>query len=337
MPNLSHQKLFFATITVFASSFLGCGGGDASSSEDPLICDRGYHPEAESCVADVPPTGYVLISEGTFTMGSPESELGRHPDEVEHLVTLSNSFYMKEYEVSQAEFLSLMDWNPAYFGPNGEGESCGEDCPVEMISWYDALAYANQLSISEELLPCYTLSAVVCTDLSDAAEDYMMCMNTDQGGIDSATVLINGANSYGCSGYRLPTEAEWEYAARAGATTAFYNGDNTYTECELDTNLDEIAWYCGNADLTTHPVGEKIANAWGLYDTSGNVNEWVWDHFESYDGDVTDPHGPVSGLVRVVRGGYWGIALYCRLANRFYIGPGSHKEHIGLRPCRSVR
>ncbi|MDP6460481.1 MAG: formylglycine-generating enzyme family protein, partial [Gemmatimonadota bacterium] len=169
---------------------------------------------------------------------------------------------------------------------------------------YDAVAYCNALSASEGLTPCYS-------------------------GSGSGTVCDWNAN-----GYRLPTEAEWEYACRAGTETAYYTGVNTNTEC-ADPNLDMAGWYCGNASNTTHPTEEKVANASGLYDMHGNVWEWCWDWYGSYSGQETDPAGPGSGSDRVIRGGSWyDFALGCRSANRGNYGPGYANAVIGFRPVR---
>jgi len=176
----------------------------------------------------------------------------------------------------------------------------------------------------------------------------MNCMNATQGGIDSATVEPNGVTSvYDCTGYRLPTESEWEYAIRAGSNSAFYPSDGndgsiTYTDCTLDDNLDQIAWYCGNDNGHCEPVGTKEKNAWHLYDMSGNVYEWTWDWYAAAypAGDtstpVIDPEGPAEAVNRVIRGGYWsGNAQYCRSAYRASHTTGHRYNLIGLRLARS--
>ncbi len=250
------------------------------------------------------PEGFVLIEAGTFTMGSPEGEPGRSSDETEHRVTLTRGFYLSETEVTQAQWVAVMGSNPSGF------PGC-DDCPVESVNWYAAVDYCNALSELESLEPAYE-------------------------GLGADIVWNQEAN-----GYRLPTESEWEYACRAGSGTAFFNGDITYLDCDpLEPKLDEIGWYCGNAYGKPHPVGEKSANAWGLYDTSGNVWEWCWDWSGEYPdcggNPCVDPVGSVAGISRAHRGGSWrNDADICRSANRNGYGPpGSSDVNLGFRPAR---
>jgi len=223
---------------------------------------------------------------------------------------------MKETEVTQGEWQPRMGNNPSHFA------SCGATCPVEQVSWWDALAYVNALSAAQGLASCYALTG--CTGTPGIA------------GYGCAGVTFAGL---GCSGYRLPTEAEWEYAARAGTTSGTYNGTSTLTDCTAPNPVeDPIAWFCGNASNTAHPVKGKTANAWGLYDILGNVWEWTWDWYGTYPStSVTDPAGAVSGTTRVVRGGTWNdSALNARAAKRGWSDPGYRGSAIGLRPVRSV-
>jgi len=244
----------------------------------------------------------VLISRGEFVMGSPSSEAGRRDTETQHRVAITKDFYLMKYEVTQGEYQALMDANPSRLS------SCGLNCPVERVSWYDALRYANALSDQEGLSRCY----------SGTSDD------------------IRWDRS--CTGYRLPTNAEWEYAARAGTKTAFYNGP--ITNIKIDPNADQIAWYRDNSEKTTHPVGQKKANAWGLYDMSGNVAEWVWDWYDGgYSADVvTDPTGPSSGSDRAIRGGHWrSFAMFARVASRRDFAPPQFRDAlIGFRLARTV-
>ncbi len=239
--------------------------------------------------------------------------------------------------------------NPSYFS------SCGDECPVETVNWWESLAYCNALSRAENLDECYELTGC---GTKKPGED-MECTGV--------TVTATDGNLLLCEGYRLPTEAEWEYAARAGSTTAFYNGPITNpARSPLEENLDKIGWYGGNSTATyagaydcsgwfdgadkcgPQPVGRKDANAWGLRDMSGNVYEWAWDWYkvDYYQDRVTalaggadvDPLGHSSGSGRVQRGGSWNIgALYCRSAFRVRDVPGNRgNSYLGLRPARSA-
>jgi len=147
--------------------------------------------------------------------------------------------------------------------------------------------------------------------------------------------FIGKMNQRGEGTYALPSEAQWEYAARAGSTTAFYNGGITVTDCAYDPNLDKIGWYCYNSNYKAHPVAQKTPNAWGLYDMSGNVYEWCQDWDGTYpSGAVTDPTGPSSGSDRVYRGGVWyGNARLCRSAFRSCNSP-DYRSGIGFRLLR---
>jgi len=142
--------------------------------------------------------------------------------------------------------------------------------------------------------------------------------------------VINALNE---GTYRLPTEAEWEYACRAGSSTAFANGDITQTQCEIDPSLNVMGWYCGNSNYQTHPAAQKQANPWGLYDMHGNVWEWCLDWSENYpEGSVTDPTGPQTGLYKVARGGSYGDhARGCRSAERNCQWPTHTHARYGFR------
>jgi formylglycine-generating enzyme required for sulfatase activity len=269
-------------------------------------------PAGRVCGPDGTPAGFVAIPPGTFTMGSPSSEEGRDSDEVQHTVTLTRAFWLQATEVTQGQWEAVMGTNPSY------NKSCGKDCPVENVSWFDAVAYLNALSKREGLQPCYTMTG---------------CSGRAGGGCGSEVYCTGDYQcsgvafvGLGCSGYRLPTEAEWEYAARAGTTAARYGA------------LDAVGWYDANSGNTTHRVATKQANAWGLHDMLGNVWEWVQDwHAEYPSGAVSDPQGPASGVNRVYRGGSWfDEARLVRAADRFGGAPANRYDGLGLRAARSV-
>jgi len=234
----------------------------------------------------------VSIPAGSFTMGSPSGEDGRFDDEVQHLVTLTHGFLMSRTEVTQAQYEAVMGDNPS--------DHEGADLPVEQVSWFDAVKFCNALSKREGLSLAYRING-------------------------------NGVTwDHSANGYRLPTEAEWEYACRAGTATRFHTGDR-------ERDLGKAGWYDGNASGETHPVGEKSANSWGLYDLHGNVWEWCWDLYGDYKiGRATNPAGPVQGSYRVLRGGscYYS-ARGCRSAFRDGSAPGSRYWNDGFRVVRS--
>ena len=240
--------------------------------------------------------GFILIKAGTFTMGSPESELGRDDAEAQHQVTLTSGFYISDHEVTQAEWEALIGNNPSQKN-NG---TC-PTCPVERVNWHDAIAYANALSDKDGFTRCYSGSG------------------------------DNIRWDESCKGYRLPTEAEWEYAARAGHSTK-YAGSNS---------PPAVAWYRDNSGRKTHPGAEKKANAWGIYDMTGNVHEWVWDWRNPSSGNVTDPKGPSSGAInvsRIIRGGSWFATVsYMRVASRNTNTPDYRGDDTGFRLVRTAK
>ena len=254
----------------------------------------------------------LLIQGGSFSMGSPESEPWRGADEALHTVTIS-SFYMRAYEVTQREYEALMGNNPSTFQ--------GADRPVEGISWYDAIEFCNAKSAAEGLTLAYTIEG----------QKVVWDRNAD--------------------GYRLPTEAEWEYACRAGTVTPF----NTETSISVDEanywghypyQIEEN--YFTQENLETKPgiyreetvvVGSFAPNRWGLYDMHGNVSEWVWDGYSAYDAAAAEnPTGAAEASQRVYRGGAWNdFAKNLRSAYRAAMQPELAAFNIGMRLVRNAQ
>ena len=245
----------------------------------------------------------VEIPAGRFLMGTLAGEPGHQDGEgPQHWVTISKPFLMGKTEVTQGQWRTVMGSNPSHFS------SCGGDCPVEQVTWLDAIEFCNRLSDREGLSRCYR------------------------------GVYPNITWDRNCTSYRLPTEAEWEYAARAGSTTAFASGSIIRElRCGHDPNLDLMGWYCHNSGDRTHPVAQKQANAWGLFDMHGNVWEWVWDWYGNYpSSSVADPVGPSSGSTWVFRGGSWYyFAFFCQSAVRF-ANHGFPGSDLGFRLSRSL-
>ncbi len=268
------------------------------------------------------PEGFVEVPAGSFVMGSPDGEEGRRSDEgPQHRVTFTRPLWVQTHEVTQAEWKRLMGSTPSFFG------GC-DDCPVERVNWYEALAYANARSRAERLTECYTLKncgegqkGAGCAEGKDwCSEKAWRCESVEFAGLT-------------CSGYRLPTEAEWEYVARAGTTTRFSGGD-------AEAALARAGWYTDNSEGKTHPVGGKAANPWGLYDVHGNVSEWCHDWMDGYSTEaVTDPLGPSSGENRVIRGGSFTFsAPWVRSAARVGWGwPHFRVRVVGFRLVRAPR
>ncbi len=246
---------------------------------------------------------FSLILAGSFVMGSPagtgnDTHRPVWPAEGGRYATNENQHIVT---LSKDFYMQITEVTQAQYqqvmGSNPASFSnCGSDCPVESVSWNEAQSFVDALNVSENRSSCNTQP------------------NT-------------------C--YSLPSESQWEYAARGATNSAFYNGDITATgSCATDTNLNEIGWYCDNSDNTPHPVAQKAANQWGLYDMSGNVGEWCEDWYdEPYpNGPETDPSGPDTGSNRVTRGGSWnGYARDARSANRGNVPPENSFDDLGLR------
>jgi formylglycine-generating enzyme required for sulfatase activity len=275
-------------------------------------------PDAPVPDAPIAPLGaWVKIAAGTFNMGSTSSEPCRSNGEVYHQVTLTRSFYIQTTEVTQDQFKQMMGYNPS------DDTKCGVDCPVEMITRHEAVAYCNALSTAQGLAKCYSCSGSGPT---------VTCSN--------ATAYQNGL-IYTCPGFRLPTESEYEYAYRAGTTTAYYNGSNNASGCTScsngDPNANTLGWHCGIIGKL-QPVGKKPPNPWGLYDMAGNVFAWCQDRDSKMPSTpVTDPWGGTSGNKYVMRGGSWyEYPEAMRAAASFVEIQTVRLDDIGVRCVRSI-
>ncbi len=270
MRNYRKTLIYLLLVVVIVSS-------SSEEVKDPKVAPRTEKstpskPELPSVegVNPSPPKGktftnslgmeFVQIPAGDFQMGCSKGDKECADNEKpQHKVKIVKSFYLGKFEVTQGQWTKLMGSNPSSF------KECGENCPVENVSWNDAQQFIDRLCTKEKYNPCK---------------------------------------------YRLPTEAEWEYAARAGSKTKNYWGD---------TINDEYFWYDKNSGGSTKPVGKKKPNAWDLYDMSGNVWEWVEDWYdEKYYRKRTNTNGPSSGEVRILRGGsYMDGAKFSRHSVRY--------------------
>jgi formylglycine-generating enzyme required for sulfatase activity len=260
----------------------------------------------------------VRINGGTFMMGSPEDETRSNvrAGETQHSVTVS-SFYMAKYEVTQKEYLEITGKRISSVIEGGE-RITGDDLPVEGISWYDAVEYCNRRSEREGLQPAYTIN-------KNSKDPNNKNNNDDE--LKWLVIWDKTAN-----GYRLPTEAEWEYACRAGTTTR-YNKGYTITTSQANYSLEYLKWAPPKA------VGGFSPNAWGLYDMHGNVSEWCWDWYGRYPNSAqTNPTGPSSSEWRVNRGGSrTNEVLYARSASRNYWRPYFTMVGGGFRLVRNAQ
>jgi formylglycine-generating enzyme required for sulfatase activity len=276
---------------------------------------------------------FVRISGGQFAMGAPPEEPGRDADAPQHVVKITNSFWLGAHEVTQAEYASVIGSNPSLNGrrtPNNQ--SCaqykgvslvGDDFPVTCVSWIEAVEFANALSKRDGLTPAYTES-------------------------DGGITWDRKAN-----GYRLPTEAEWEFAARAGKSDWLFSGAKDFdTVCEIGNIADldaldafgwrpefeQLGWMwtvkCRDGHSGLAPVGSFHPNDFQLFDMTGNVVEWVWDKYGPYPEAAIsiDPIGPDLGDTRIGRGGGWtNPGLYSRVSHRGAEHPTFREFDLGFR------
>lgn len=262
------------------------------------------------------PENMIFVAGGSFLMGDYFNDLELFPV---HEVIVSD-FYISKFEVTQSEWAEYMDEDPYNYG-------LGDDYPAYYTSWYEVLVFCNLKSLSENLTPCYEINGSTDTDswgdipsITDSTWDNVIC-------------------NWDANGYRLPTEAEWEYAAKGGfnwSDSLIYSGSN---------NIEDVAWYRSNTNgISSYPVGMREPNQINTYDMSGNISEWCWDwysndYYQYCDsiGIINDPKGPNQAPfpARVSRGGYWFSSPdKCTVALRDYAGPGNSGDN-GFRIVRA--
>jgi len=313
-------------------------------------------PEAENLVDDgvlvftgrYNRSGFIRLNFGSFTMGAPIDELGTDTDErPQHDVYLLQAFYILETEVTNQQYLQMAQWaydngyvtatatslrdglgaaeelldlddgdceiqfSAGSFSLRDAGHGLNPNNPVQEVTWFGAAAYCDWLNLQEGLALSYDHNSWECF----------------------------AGDPYSAPGYRLPTEAEWEYACRSGSSSAFANGGIAQTGCGYEPNLNTIGWYCGNDIGWSSAVGLKISNSWGLYDMHGNLFEWVNDWYSgSYyiSSPYTNPPGPSSGSNRVIRGGGWNDgAQLSRSADRYSNSPTFTYYDVGFRVVKT--
>ena len=285
MNNTEKILVIISKLSILVGETPGVNGASVDSDQGLTVSERSMH-----CVSC--PNWMVSLPGGVLQTGSWNKT--SYGDEYRTGEVDLSSFCMAKTEITQRQWLEVMGYSPSAF------QAWGRRCPVDSVSWFQAVLFCNKLSEREGLVPCYRFEKAQVIWDSDA------------------------------NGFRLPTEAEWEYACRAGTETVYHTGNDT-------EDLDVAGYYFDNADNRTHRVAQKVPNPWGLYDMHGNVWEWCWDWFGEYSRfPEKDPSGPMAGDLKTLRGGIWLFdARGCTSAVRYWLIPRGRSYNVGFRVVRS--